>query len=150
MSLPAPPARIRAIAVGIPDRLRSAVRELSGVLVEDNLANAADIVDMNPGVSVIYGEGLFGAVVTGQPIMFLPEQKPAPGDRFGPVPGVIVLIDHSPFKLDELEWDDPRRLATQAGVRVLASHLVDVSQQGVWVHLDVLLDQVLDTPRQRG
>jgi SpoU rRNA methylase family enzyme len=141
----------RVVAVGIPERLKQAMRAaLPDAVVVDDPIDAVDVLDVYPDAALIYGEELFGAIVTGQPIMFLPEQKPDPGAWFGPVARVLVLIDHQPTKLDELEFDDPRRLVMQAGVRVLASHLVDVSEFGAWHALSVLLDDILTPPRLRG
>lgn len=138
---------VRAVAVGIPDRLKEQLTALDGVMVEDDLVIAAGLLELHPGAFLIYGENLFGDAVTGQPVLLLPEQR----DGARPIPRVMVVMDLNPTAmLDDLRWDDPRRLAMQAGIRLRAGRVVDASAVGVWVALDVLLDGPVDTPNTGG
>lgn len=138
----------RAIAVGIPDRLTGQLAAVPGVAVEDSLETAAMMLELYPRAAVIYGENLFGDAVTGQPVFLINEQRDPNGQPA--VRRVLMLIDHHPMKLDELAWDDPRRLAMQAGIRLSAGSVVDVSASGAWVALDARLDEHVDTPNTGG
>lgn len=134
---------VRAVAVGIPDRLKDDLATLDGVVLAPDLVTAAGVLDDWPDAHVIYGEELFGAAVTGQPVFLLPAGQDV-SDR------VWVLMDAHPLKLDELAWDDPRRLGPQAGVRLRAGHLVDTSEPTALAQLDVLLNRDVDTPNVGG
>jgi len=136
---------VRAVAVGIPDRLKDAVAALPGVLVLPDLVTAAGVLEDFPDAHVVYGEELFGPAVTGLPVFLRMDQRAGGHNR-----RVWVLIDAHPQQLDGLEWDDPRRLATQAGIRLRAGRLVDVSEDGAWASFDSLLDQPVDTPNVGG
>jgi hypothetical protein len=138
---------VRAVAVGIPDRLKEPLAAMAGVVVVPDLVTAAGVLDDWPTAYVIYGEDLFGAAVTGLPVFLIPDQDQGYHDR------VIVLMDVDPRHTDALSWDDARRLAPQAGVRLRARRLVDVSSSGAWLSLDALLDgnpPGVDTPREGG
>lgn len=136
----------RAVAIGMPDRIRDAMLvHLPDVLAVDSLTEAAAVLDDNPRALVLYGEVAFGAVVSGQPVFLLEEQR---AQRV--VRRVGVVIDTDPNALADLEWDDPRRLAVQAGVRLAAGFLVDVSVDGVWGRLSNLLDERVAEPPVRG
>lgn len=137
---------LRAIAIGIPDRMhRELEANLPGVRIVYDELSADEIVAEYPHVAVLYGEHTFGPAVSGQRVLVLPEQHDARR-----VERVVVVTDAMPTNLNTLAMDDPRRLAPQAGVRLAAGYLVDVSQPGVWVALDVLLDDIIDTPPAKG
>lgn len=143
---------VRAIATGVPTRLQLAVGAIPGVLMLDDLYLVGEAFDDNPHAAVIYGEDLFGEAATGQPVLFLPEQKASddPDASIAPLARVIMLVDHNPTRLDVLDWDDPRRLLSHAAVRLRASKVIDVSEPGAWLSLDVLLDEVVDIPPDQG
>jgi len=138
---------VRAVAVGIPDRLKERLAGMNGVIVVPDLVTAAGVLEDWADAYVIYGEDLFGAAVTGMPVFLLPDQHDGYHER------VLVLTDIDPRHTESLAWDDPRRLAPQAGVRLRALRLVDVSSSGAWLSLDALLDgnpPGVDTPRLGG
>lgn len=135
---------VRAIAVGIPERLNDHVDAVPGVVRVPDLVTAAGVLADWPDAHVLYGEHLFGPAVTGQPVFLLDGQGDDWQER------VWVLIDIAPPELGELPFDDPRILAAQAAIRLKASRLVDVSTEGAWQTLDALLGRQVDTPRLGG
>lgn len=134
---------VRAVAVGIPDRLKDTLTALDGVLVLD-MVTALGVLEDHPNVHIVYGQELFGAAVVGQPVFLSPRQ------RDGAQPSVWVLLDHHPEKLTELEWDDPRQLAVQASIRLNAGRLVDISYEGALEAFDTRLNEPVDTPTSGG
>jgi hypothetical protein len=137
--------KVRAVAVGIPDRLKDDLASLSGVVVVPDLSTASGVLEDYPDAHVVYGEHLFGPAVTGQPVFLLPGQVDSRHNQ-----RVWVVVDAAPSTLGQLEWDDPRRLAAQAGVRLRAGRLLDVSDPGAWVSFDAVLDEPVDTPNTGG
>lgn len=136
----------RAVAIGIPDRLRHPLLEnLPNVVLVDGLVEAAAVLDTAPQAMVIYGEITFGAAVSGQPIFLVPDQA-----ADGANPRVALLIDTAPNGLNGLAWDDPRKLAAHAGIRLGARYLVDVSEEGAWAAFSALMDEVVAIPPGEG
>lgn len=138
---------VRAVAIGIPDRLLEALGSIPGVVVTETLIRAMEVLDENPGAAVMYGEHLFGEAVSGQPVMLMDVQAD-PEVRWEP--RIMVIIDHDPQQLDMLAWDDPRKLATQAAIRLKAGTLVDLSRDGIVGALSSRLDAFVDTPASGG
>ena len=136
----------RAVAYGIPQRLRGELRaNLPDVLILDDPLAIADALETNPDVRLIYGEDAFGPAVTGRPPRFLTDQTAGRA-----LARVLVLVDVPPAGLRDLEWDDPRQLVIHAAGTLCAGVFVDVSQTGAWVAADVLLDQPVDAPPPKG
>lgn len=131
---------VRAVAVGIPDRLKDSLGGMDGMVVVPDLVTAAGVLDDWPRAYVLYGEDLFGAAVTGMPV-FLFDEQPDDWQR-----RVMVIVDANPGKVDDLAWDDARRLVGQAAVRLRARRIVDLSEPAAWESLDKILNEPVDTP----
>lgn len=138
--------RVRAVAVGIPERLRDELGGMTGVILAPDLSTAAGVLEDWPDAHVIYGEELFGMAVTGQPVFLLPEQGDPVGEARTALRRVWVIADAPPGELGDLPFDDPRQLTAHAAVRLRAQRLVDVSRTGAWVNFDALLDEDVDIP----
>lgn len=138
----------RAVAIGLPDRIRTEMLvQLPDVLAVDSLSQAAAILADNPRAVVMYGEITFGAVVSGQPVFVLEDQGD-PMVRWSNQ--VMVVVDVDPRKCADLVWDDPRRLASHAGIRLKAARIVDVSADGIWPRLSDELNKLVAEPPAQG
>lgn len=143
---------IRAVAVGVPERLRERLEYVDGVRVCGDLVAAAMVLSEAPHAAVMYGEALFGEAVTGQPVLLLDEQGGLPSDEQPPPfsPRVLVVSDLPPNKLSDLDWDDPRKLGVQAMHRLRAKTYIDLSETGVLEDMDQHLTTVLALPPNGG